>query len=205
MNAIDNSIRFLAVLLLAAVLTAPFQGARAAGEREAIERMNDALRTAMRDGRELGFQGRYDLLEPVLGEVFDFRLMTRLGLRRHWDKIAEADRAAIIDAFRRMSVATYASRFDGSAQVSFSVGEVREGPQNLVLVPTVIERAAEEPVNLTYVMRDGGSGPAVIDVLAQDKFSELARQRAEMSSVFGRSGAAGLVETLNAKTAELAG
>jgi phospholipid transport system substrate-binding protein len=104
-----------------------------------------------------------------------------------------------------MSVATYASRFDGSGRISFSIGETREGPQNLVLVPTVIERAAEDPVNLTYVMRDSGAGPAVIDVLAQDKFSELARQRAEMSSVFGRSGAAGLIETLNAKTAELAG
>ncbi|PJK29107.1 ABC transporter substrate-binding protein [Minwuia thermotolerans] len=205
MNAIDKSIRLLAALLLAVTLTAPFQAARAAGEREAIERLNDTLQAAMRGGGELGFQGRFDLLEPVLGEVFDFRLMTRIGLQRYWDGIAEADRAAIIDAFRRMSVATYASRFDGSGGISFSIGETREGPQNLVLVPTVIERAAEDPVSLTYVMRDSGAGPAVIDVLAQDKFSELARQRAEMSSVFGRSGAAGLIETLNAKTAELAG
>lgn len=200
---LNRIIGTFAALFIAATVLAPLHGAQAAGEREAIQRMNETLAATMADGQSLGFQGRYDRLEPVLGEVFDFRLMAQIGLQRYWANISDADRDAIVDAFRRMSIATYASRFDGNGDIAFRIDGVREGPQNLVLVQTVIERANDDPVNLTYVMRDGAGGPAIIDVLAQGKFSELARQRAEMSSVFGRSGASGLVESLNAKTAEL--
>lgn len=202
---IRTPIRILTAMMLAVMLLAPLHGAKAAGEREAIRHMFDTLQSTMAEGPSLGFQGRYDKLEPVLGKVFDFRLMAQIGLQRYWAQISEPDRDAIVDAFRRMSIATYASRFDGSGQVSFSVGDVRDGPQGLVLVPTVVERGKGDPVNLTYVMRDRGAGPLVIDVLADGKYSELARQRAEMSAVYGRAGTAGLIESLNAKTADLAG
>lgn len=192
----------IAALFAAALLTGP---AHAEGEQQAIEGLNQTLLDTMRQGSELGFAGRFGKLQEKLTGLFDFQTMARIGLQRHWAKITEADRTAIVDAFTRMSVATFASRFDDFKGEEFTVEGTRPGPAKLVLVSTRVDRPGRDSVNLTYVMRQTEDGPRVIDVLAEGKFSELARQRAEMSSVFNRSGASGLIETLNTKAAELAG
>jgi phospholipid transport system substrate-binding protein len=192
-------------LLIAALAFASFAApAHADGERDAVQRLNDALLGVMQRGPELGFEGRRAELEPVLRDLFDFRLMTQIGLQRHWANLSETQRTAIADAFADMSIATFASRFDDHGGERFEIEGEKPGPRDLVLVQTAIHRPDREKVGLTYVMRDGPDGPRIIDVLAQGRFSELARQRAEMSSVFGREGADGLIASLRAKARELA-
>jgi len=191
----------LLALLSALLFSAPV---RAEGEQQAIEGFNATLLGTMQAGPELGFQGRYDRLAEPLQALFDFQTMVQIGLQRHWATIPETDRAAIVDAFTRMSVATYASRFDAWNGERFSIEGVRPGPRGLVLVSSLIHRTDKDPVNLTYVMRSGTDGPPVIDILAQGRFSELARQRAEMTSIFARSGAEGLIASLDEKAREFA-
>lgn len=197
--------KFRSSLLVTATLFVLMAGpARADGEQQAIEAFNQVLMATMQQGPDLGFTGRYDMLAQPLAGLFDFETMTRIGLQRHWAEIGAEDREAIIEAFAAMSIATFANRFDNHNGEAFVVESVKPGPRNLRLVSTRIERPGRESVNLTYVMRDTDAGPRVIDVLAQGRFSELARQRAEMSSVFSRSGVAGLVAALNEKADKLA-
>ncbi|WP_416896234.1 MAG: ABC transporter substrate-binding protein [Minwuia sp.] len=194
----------LPILALAAALTLASVPASAAGEREAIERLNSVLVETMKGGEAKGFDWRYEQLDAPLSSLFDFRTMTQVGLQRYWSDLAEAERTAITEAFERMSIATFAGRFDAYNGERFEVEGEQPGPRGLVLVPSVIHRAGKDSVKLTYVMRNTDKGPVVIDILAQGKFSELARQRAEMSSVYSREGAEGLIASLNAKSAELA-
>jgi phospholipid transport system substrate-binding protein len=192
-------------LLLAAVMALFLSSpSHAAGELEAIEGLNQVLLETMQQGPALGFSGRYEKLGLPLVNLFSFRTMAEIGLQRHWSTIPDPDREAIVESFTRMSIATFASRFDDFKGESFSVESVKPGPRSLILISTLVHRPGKEAVNLTYVMRDGEAGPEVIDVLAQGRFSELARQRAEMSAIFKRSGAAGLIQSLDAKASELA-
>ncbi len=193
-------------LFLATMVVLLFTGqARAEGEQQAIEKLNAVLLETMQQGQKLCFSGRLEKLAQPLSDLFDFQTMTRISLQRHWKGIGDADRAAIVRAFARMSIATFASRFDNHSGERFVVEGTKPGPRSLMLVSTLVERPGRENVNLTYVLRDTDTGPQVIDVLAQGKFSELARQRAEMSSVFSKSGTAGLIKALDAKASELAG
>lgn len=191
----------LLAALLSLSLTAP---ARAGGEQQAIEKLNQALLETMQQGSELGFEGRAGKLAPVLTELFDFRSMVQIGLQRYWKDMPESDRDAVTEAFRQMSIATFASRFDDFQGERFVVDGTRPGPRSLTLVTTRITRPDKDDVSLTYVLRPVGEGAQVIDVLAQGRYSELARQRAEMSSVYSRSGASGLVDSLTTKAGELA-
>lgn len=178
--------------------------ARAEGEQQSIERLNGLLLETMQQGPDLGYEGRFKKLEGPLNELFDFRAMIQIGLQRHWATIAEADRDAIVRAFARMSVATFARRFDDHNGEAFEVTSIRPGPRSLVLVSTEITRAGKENVDLTYVVRSDRGSPQIIDILAQGKFSELARQRAELSAVFTASGVAGLIASLDRKASDLA-
>lgn len=177
---------------------------RAEGEQQAIASLNEVLLETMQQGPALGFLGRYEKLGLPLVNLFDFGTMAQISLQRHWADIPEPERASIIEAFTRMSIATFANRFDDFKGESFSIESVKPGPRSLILVSTLVHRPGKESVNLTYVMRQGEAGPEVIDVLAQGRYSELARQRAEMSAVYKRSGTAGLVASLDAKASEFA-
>lgn len=188
-----------------ALLVAGLAPARAAGETEVIQRLDDTLLDVMQNADSLGFSGRYERLEPVLNELFDFPAMAQLGLARYWADLVPEDRGRVVEAFARMSIATFAARFDGFNGQSFEIVGTSPGPRSLVLVKTMLHRPADEAVELTYVMRDTPTGPRVIDVLSAGKFSELARQRAEMSAVYGREGLEGLIASLQAKARELAG
>lgn len=193
------------VLLTLALLAVAVPAARASAETEAVARLDDTLLEVMQNADSLGFAGRYARLEPVLGELFDFETMAQLGLRRYWADLSPEDRGRVVAAFSRMSVATFAARFDSFSGQRFEITGTAPGPQSLVLVRTLLHRPAGDAVELTYVMRATPAGPRIIDVLSAGKFSELARQRSEMSSVYGREGLEGLVASLRRKADELAG
>ena len=91
--------RLLATFLLFGLLAAGFGGApgpaRTAEDApaELVGRRNTALIEVMREAEVLGFQGRYDRLAPVLTAAFDFPLLARVSVGRHWRELDEDARA----------------------------------------------------------------------------------------------------------------
>jgi len=193
----------LAVFLSVALPTRP-AGAEALPAQQ-VETVVTALLDTMKRADELGFQGRYDRLQPVLEQAFDFNYMAQVSVGRHWQGLDEQQRQALIEAFGDMSVATFASRFSGYSGESFQVGEPRPGPRGTSLVPNRIVKTGGEGVAFNFLLRETESGDwRIIDVLLDAKFSELATKRAEYTSVIDRDGVEGLIEILERKTAELA-
>ena len=191
-------------LLLVALL---LQGALAAeGEpRIVIERVNSALLETMRNADQLGYAGRYQALEPVLRQSFDFPFMARLSVGRAWNDFDPAEQARVIELFGQMSIANFAARFDGFSGERFEIRGQSAGPRDAVVIESAIVRPADDPVGLNYVLRAGAGGWQIIDVLLDGKFSELARQRAEFAAVLEGGGLPELVATLERKIEELAG
>ncbi len=196
------SLRRLSALAL--ILLWAGQSAAAEGPSAVVARLNGTLLEVMKQARELGYRGRYDLLAPVLRETFDFPRMTRLSVSRHWKSLGEAERERLTELFARLSIATYATRFDGHDGETFEVtGEV-PARRDSILVRNRLVKASGEVVSLDYLLRKEAGRWLIIDVLLDGKISELALRRSEYTAVLSREGFDGLVGALEDKVASLA-
>ncbi len=195
--------RLCGALLAILVISGP---ARADdGPRAVVEALQGALLGAMRNAAELGYQGRYRELEPVLRRSFDFVFMTRIAVGRRWDDLSKAEQERISGLFAEMSIATFAARFDGYSGERFEVVAEGPGPRQAVVIQSRIVRPKDPPVGLNYVLREFADGWRIIDVLLDAKYSELARQHAEFAAVLKGGGVPELIATLEQKIKALAG
>jgi phospholipid transport system substrate-binding protein len=177
--------------------------AQEAGPVAVIEELNAALLEVMQAADELGYEGRYKQLAPVLEASYDFPFMTRVASGASWRDMSAAQQADLVALFTEMSIASYAARFDGFSGEAFEIlGEV-PGPRDAVVVESRLLRPDDEPVGLNYVMRDDAAGWRIVDVLLDAKFSELARQKAEFAAVLRNGGVADLKALLQEKIATL--
>ncbi|MEO3431231.1 ABC transporter substrate-binding protein [Pelagibius sp. CAU 1746] len=192
---------FLLALLL---LLAPT--AKAAETPSAtVERLNAALLETMRQAEELGFEGRYAKLEPVLTEVFDFPAMARITLGNQWSGISDAQQSAFTQAFADYSVGVFAHRFDGFGGERFEVLGEQEARRGAVLVRNRIVKSDGEAVEINYLTqpRDDGTW-RIVDTILGGTASELAARRGEYSSILRKLGIDALIRTLKDKTAGFA-
>lgn len=187
----------LFVLVIACHAAAP--AARAETSPVAvIESLHAILLQVMQNADQLGVQGRYDTLEPRLREIYDFERMVAVATGSHWAAAGEAERAQLLAAFIRYSVATYASRFVGFDGEQFVVQGERAGPRETILVDTTIQPRDAQPIPITYVMRKQANGDArVVDVLLEKAISELAVRRSDYAKILQDGGPARLTQVLN--------
>lgn len=171
--------------------------------RAQIEKLNDVLLEAMQRADQLGFQGRYDLLAPVLERTFDFQDMARTSAGSFWSKFSPDEQARYLEAFKRSSISTFASRFDGFSGEKLEVAGEQPGVRGSVMVQTRILPPGEEPVSISYLMRQGDAGWRVVDVYLASTYSEVAVKRSEYTSVLRQGGVDALVDALDRKVAEM--
>ena len=115
--------------LALAPLAARAQDASADPAVAPIRAFYDTLLAAMKDADKLGVRGRYDKLAPAIRSTFDLAAMTRIAVGADWSAIAPEQQNALTEAFARMTIATYASRFDGYSGERFEVDGASE-PRN---------------------------------------------------------------------------
>jgi phospholipid transport system substrate-binding protein len=177
--------------------------AAATGPQQVIERLHTSLLEVMQNADELGYEDRYQQLEPVLEQSYDFPFMIRVALGPTWRELDERQRAELTELFADMSVANYAARFDGYDGERFEILGEQPGPREAILVQSRIVRPDDEPIELNYLLREFEDGWRIIDVLLDARYSELARQRAEFAAVLRDGGVPDLVATLERKIAQL--
>jgi len=170
-----------------------------------IGRFHTTLLGVMKEAKALGVRGRYERLEPAVREIFSLPLMIRIAAGTHWSKGSDAERQRLAEAFERMSVATYADRFDGYSGESFETVGRKPGPQATTLVETKLLRPKDDPIEITYVMREVRGEWRIVDVLLESGISELARYRSEYAKILKDRGLDGLIAELEAKTAKMLG
>jgi phospholipid transport system substrate-binding protein len=192
----------LAALLAAAPAAVHAQASDPAAVQ--VDKLNDALIGVMKDGKRLGSKGRFQRLEPVFPQVFDLPTMTRFAVGPTWSSLSQADQAALVKAFSRMTVASFAHNFDDYSGQRFSIDKVdTRGPDKLVATRLISPSGKAE--NLTYRMRQQGANWKIIDVYYRGSVSSLLGQRSEYASTLKSGGAAALTRKLNNRAAELLG
>ena len=190
------------VTAFAAIAAAPASAQQAGtGDPVApVHRFYDALLDAMKRAKALGIKGRYDLLAPVISSTFDLAAMTRIATGPRWTSIPPEQQKALVDAFGRMTIATYASRFDGYSGERFDVDPAVESRGTGSIVHTRIVQPKGDPVALNYLMRKSADRWKAVDVYLTGTISELATRRSEFNSILDSGGAQALVQSLRQQT-----
>jgi phospholipid transport system substrate-binding protein len=161
------------------------------------------LLDVMKQAEKLGVRGRYDKLAPAIRSTYDLPMMTRIAVGPDWSKIPPEQQAALVDAFERRTIATYANRFDGYSGQSFEVDPEVETRNTGRLVRSKLLRPPEIPVTLNYLMRASGDTWKIVDVYLAGLISEMASQRTEFRGILDKGGPAALIKNLNQQVDKL--
>ncbi len=168
-----------------------------------IEAFHAGLLAIMKDAKTLGFQGRIEKLEPLMGRTFDLEFMASKTVGRHWETLSAADQKRWAETFSHFTTANYAGRFKGFSGEQFVTLGVDDAAHDTRLVRTKIVVPGDEDVELNYrVMLENGDWK-VIDVYLNGKVSELALRRSEYASALKRDGFDQLVVSVETKIANL--
>ncbi len=170
-----------------------------------VEQLHAGLIEIMKAGKSASFRQRYDKIAPVIGRTFDLEAIVRQVVGLRWASLPAEQQAALTDAFRRYTIASYVANFDGYYGERFELLPTITAVGNDRVVQTRIVSASGQAHVLAYVMRQTASGWRIVDVLADGSVSRVAAQRSEVRSVLADGGGPGLLVSLRRKTAELSG
>jgi len=169
-----------------------------------VQAFYDSLLETMQQGEQLGFEGRYKKLEPVIHETFDVPTMAKIAIGAEWTKFTPEQKEKVLTVFDEYMVTTYAARFKSYKNQKFEVGEVKEPAENRRLVETRLIRSNGEPIALNYLFRPAADGDwKIIDVYLSGAISEMARMRSDFSSTVTGGGADGITTALEDKIVDI--
>lgn len=194
-----------AMLAIGSSVSSSYAAAQSSGDPKAIvQSFYDTLEDTMKQGSELGFDGRYKKLEPVIHQTFDVPVMAKIAVGAEWTNLNADEKSRLLDAFDRYLVTTYASRFKSYKGQKFEVGEVKSPAENRSLVETRLYKSNGDPVALNYLFRPDSAGSwKIIDIYLSGAISEMARMRSDFSSTVTGGGAEALITALDKKVADI--
>jgi phospholipid transport system substrate-binding protein len=197
-----RALSLAAMFLLTAFLAS---AARAEAPDPAVQQVQtfyNALLDSMKHAKELGMKGRYEKLKPVIEQSFDLPDMTRVAVGPSWATMPAAEQQALLVAFERMTVANYASNFNGYNGEKFVVDPVTttRGTDRVVQSKLITK---DLTVPFGYRMRQTGGSWKILDIYLNGYISQLAVQRSDFAFTLVSGGASGLAKKLNALTDKL--
>lgn len=205
-TAIDRRMLLGAVLLGATSLPLFARAADDSAVLAPIQQLYNALLAVMRAGQDVPFTQRYQQLAPAVENTFDLPRILQVSVGPFWASLPDDQKAMLLAAFRRYTVASYVNSFDSYDGQRFEVSpQVRSLPNGEQLVDShIVPRNGDTHV-LDYVMRQGPQGWRAVDVLLDGTISRVAVQRSDFRSLLASGGAPALARSLQNKTANLSG
>ncbi|MDA1091344.1 MAG: ABC transporter substrate-binding protein [Proteobacteria bacterium] len=191
------------LFLLAFIFISPAVKAAELTASEVVERFQASLLDIMKEANTLSVQQRYVRLQASVEKSFHLPLMVQIASADHWKESTTAERRHLVNAFRRMSISTLATLFNGYSGEVFELIVEKPGPQNTTLVVTKLVKSDKSTVEIAYVTRPFKKGWRIIDVILDNGISELMVRRSEYRQILKNKGIAGLITVLNSKADEL--
>lgn len=186
----------LTILLLSLLLSPPATAADSA--TQVIENLHSELLEVMKTADALGYTGRYERLAPVVTSTYDLPFIAKTVLGRYWKKFTPEQKSKFVETFTRMSIATYADRFDGYSGEVFKTISKEPLRRGRLVVKTVLIKSSGEKVQLDYILHQNSDQWQVINVIAQG-VSDLSLKRADYTSYLKKRGFDDLLSKINTK------
>jgi phospholipid transport system substrate-binding protein len=161
-----------------------------------IERLHAALLKSMRAGPRVALTDRYRNLQPVIEQVFDLPLTTRLSIGPSWAKFSQEQQQVSLAAFRRITIASYAVNFREFDGEKFEIEDIVASRGIYKVVQAHLISPDDTPASLTYQMHEVGGVWKIVDVY-YDGVSELTMRRSDFAAALASGGAPVLIAHLN--------
>ena len=201
---INPRIIFFVLFALAASLAIaqPSDNTKSRTASEMVEGLHAELLQVMKDADELGYAGRYQQLQPVIKSNFDLQALAKSSVRGYWDEFTPAQQQRFLEDFQRLSIDTYAQRFDGFNGETFKTLEENAVARGNHQVKTQLIKADGEKISLVYILRPEGQSWRIVNVVAQG-VSDLALKRSQYVGVLKKQGVEAFLARIQAQAEAL--
>ena len=170
-----------------------------------IQALNQAIMASMRAGKASPFPQRFNILAPAVDNAFDLAAVLSASVGPRLATLPPDQQAALADAFRKFTIASYAANFDEDGGEKLEVLPNQRSVGADLVVPTRIVPRTGDPVSIDYVMHQGPKGWRAIDVLLNGSISQNAVKRSDFRSLVTATSAQPLIDSLRRKVSELSG
>lgn len=195
-----RSIRLALVLVwyFLATATAYAQEEGAATARQVVEEFQAELIDVMKNGKQLGYAGRYEQLKDPVSNSHDLTKIARIVVGKEWEKLSEDQQQKLMDVFSRLSIASYAHNFKEYSGESFVFDSEEETARGGVVVHSHLVIPGEKDVKFDYMLKEKGPSWRIINIIANG-VSDLALKRSEYTAILQREGFDALIAKINEK------
>ena len=187
---------FIACLFVTA--TAFAQDETGATAKQVVEKFQSELIAVMKDGKQLGYAGRYEKLYEPISNSHDLTKIARIVVGKEWEKLSVTQQQKLTDIFIRLSVASYAHNFKDYSGEAFVFDSEEETARGGVVVHSHLVIPNDKPVKFDYMLKEKGDSWRIINIIANG-VSDLAFKRSEYTSILQREGFDALISKINEK------
>ena len=178
--------------------TSAFSQEESATAWQIIDKFQTELIHVMKDGKKLGYAGRYEKLEPAVVNSHDLPKIARIVVGKEGEKLTEEQQKKLADMFTRISVASYAHNFKDFSGEEFIIDSEEETKNGGVVIHSHLTIPDDKPVKFDYMLKEKGASWRIINIIANG-VSDLALKRSEYTAILQRDGFDALISQINEK------
>ncbi len=184
-----KSLKLVLVFMISILATSAVyaQDDEVATAKQVVEKFQSELIAVMKDGKKLGYAGRYQKLSDPISNSHDLTKIARIVVGKEWEKLSEDQQQKLTDIFIRLSIASYAHNFKDYSGESFGFDSEEETTRGGVVVHTHLVIPNDKPVKFDYMLKEKGSSWRIINIIANG-VSDLALKRSEYTTILQREG-----------------
>jgi len=166
--------------------------------KQVVEGFQAELIAVMKQGKELGFKGRYDKLSTAIAKSHDLTKIARVVVGKEWVKLSEEQQQKLVDVFSQLSIASYAYNFKDFSGESFKFGSEEETTRGGAVIHAYLLIPGDKDVKFDYMLKKKGESWRIINIIANG-VSDLALKRSEYTTILQREGFDALIAKINEK------
>jgi len=193
-----KNIKFVIVFMCCLLLGVNNVFAADNGAKQVVDKFQSELIAVMKNGKQLGFSGRYDKLYGSVSNSHDLNKIARIVVGKEWEKLSEDQQKKLVEVFSRLSVASYAHNFKEFGGESFTIDSEEETTRGGVVVYAHLSIPNDKDVKFEYHLKDTDKTWRIINIVANG-VSDLALKRSEYTSILQREGFDALIAKINEK------
>jgi len=189
---------FLSFVVLLCLSASSISLADELSARQVVDEFQNELLAVMKEGKALGFKGRYEKLDVAVRKSHDLPKIARIVVGKQWEELSAEQQATLEKVFSQLSISAYAYNFKDFSGESFAFISEEETGRGGVVMHTNLHIPGEKDVKFDYMMKKKDDGWRIINIIA-DGVSDLALKRSEYTSVLSKEGFDALIEKITTK------
>jgi len=190
----------LIVILVSYLLAASAfaQTESSASAKQIVEKFQSDLIAVMKEGKQLGYAGRYEKLKEAVINSHDLSKIARIVVGKEGEKLSEEQQQKLDEVFSKLSIASYAHNFKDYSGESFVFDSEEQTTRGGVVIHSHLVIPDDKPVKFDYMLKEKGNSWRIINIIANG-VSDLALKRSEYTTILQREGFDALIAKINEK------